>query len=203
MGKRKSGATAEKKTKATAVKASSKRIQRKKLLQRKQQQQRKRQQPKRKQQQPRKLLHQNWLSWSPRLRQRPSRNIWARDMRLWHRWDTSETCQNPDWVSDIENGFKPEYIDIRGKGELRNELKKKAKKSSFVYLATDPDREGEAISWHLSNMLGLDNNQENRVTFNEITKSGVKNGMAAPRHIDVNLVNAPADPPCARPSGRL
>ena len=91
---------------------------------------------------------------------------------------------------DIENGFKPEYIDIRGKGELRNELKKKAKKSSFVYLATDPDREGEAISWHLSNMLGLDNNQENRVTFNEITKSGVKNGMAAPRHIDVNLVNA-------------
>ena len=91
---------------------------------------------------------------------------------------------------DIENGFKPEYIDIRGKGPLRNELKKAAKKASFVYLATDPDREGEAISWHLSNMLGLDNEQENRVTFNEITKTGVKNGMAAPRHIDENLVNA-------------
>lgn len=91
---------------------------------------------------------------------------------------------------DVENGFKPEYIDIRGKGPLRNELKKAAKKSSFVYLATDPDREGEAISWHLSNMLGLDNEQENRVTFNEITKSGIKNGMAAPRHIDINLVNA-------------
>ena len=91
---------------------------------------------------------------------------------------------------DVENGFKPEYIDIRGKGQLRNELKKAAKKSSFVYLATDPDREGEAISWHLSNMLGLDNEQENRVTFNEITKSGIKNGMAAPRHIDINLVNA-------------
>ena len=91
---------------------------------------------------------------------------------------------------DIENGFQPEYIDIRGKGQLRNELKKAAKKSSFVYLATDPDREGEAISWHLSNMLGLDNDQENRVTFNEITKTGVKSGMAAPRHIDINLVNA-------------
>lgn len=91
---------------------------------------------------------------------------------------------------DVENGFQPEYIDIRGKGELRNQLKKAAKKSSFVYLATDPDREGEAISWHLSNMLGLDNEQENRVTFNEITQSGIKSGMAAPRHIDVNLVNA-------------
>ena len=91
---------------------------------------------------------------------------------------------------DIEHGFQPEYIDIRGKGQLRNELKKAAKKSSFVYLATDPDREGEAISWHLSNMLGLDNSEENRVTFNEITKSGIKSGMAAPRHIDVNLVNA-------------
>ena len=91
---------------------------------------------------------------------------------------------------DIENGFKPEYIDIRGKGQLRNELKKAAKKASFVYLATDPDREGEAISWHLSNMLGLDNEQENRVTFNEITKTGVKSGMAAPRNIDINLVNA-------------
>ena len=91
---------------------------------------------------------------------------------------------------DIEHDFQPEYIDIRGKGELRNQLKKAAKHSSFVYLATDPDREGEAISWHLSNMLGLDNEEKNRVTFNEITKTGIKNGMAAPRNIDINLVNA-------------
>ena len=91
---------------------------------------------------------------------------------------------------DIEHDFQPEYIDIRGKGELRNQLKKAAKHSSFVYLATDPDREGEAISWHLSNMLGLDTEEKNRVTFNEITKTGSKNGMAAPRTIDINLVNA-------------
>ena len=91
---------------------------------------------------------------------------------------------------DIEHDFQPEYIDIRGKGELRNQLKKAAKHSSFVYRATDPDREGEAISWHLSNMLGLDNEEKNRVTFNEITKTGIKNGMAAPRNIDINLVNA-------------
>ena len=91
---------------------------------------------------------------------------------------------------DIEHDFQPEYIDIRGKGELRNQLKKAAKHSSFVYLATDPDREGEAISWHLSDMLGLDNEEKNRVTFNEITKTGIKNGMAAPRNIDINLVNA-------------
>lgn len=89
------------------------------------------------------------------------------------------------------------------KGELRNQLKKAAKHSSFVYLATDPDREGEAISWHLSNMLGLDNEEKNRVTFNEITKTGIKNGMAAPRNIDINLVNAPADPPHPRPAGRI
>lgn len=91
---------------------------------------------------------------------------------------------------DIENNFQPEYIDIRGKGDLRKQLKSAAKKSDFVYLATDPDREGEAISWHLANMLDLDIQGKNRVTFNEITKTGIQNGMAAPRNIDINLVNA-------------
>ena len=91
---------------------------------------------------------------------------------------------------DVENDFQPQYIDIRGKGELRKQLKAAAKKSSFVYLATDPDREGEAISWHLANMLGLDVGEPNRVTFNEITKGGVTAGMAHPRSIDLNLVNA-------------
>ncbi len=91
---------------------------------------------------------------------------------------------------DIEHDFAPEYIDIRGKGQLRNELKKAAKHASFVYLATDPDREGEAISWHLSNMLDLGGEEKSRVTFNEITKTGIKSGMAAPRNIDINLVNA-------------
>ena len=91
---------------------------------------------------------------------------------------------------DVENNFQPDYIDIRGKGELRKALKTAAKKADFVYLATDPDREGEAISWHLAAMLGLDLNQKNRVTFNEITKTGVKNGMAHPREIDLKLVDA-------------
>ena len=89
---------------------------------------------------------------------------------------------------DVENNFQPDYIDIRGKGDLRKALKAAAKKSDFVYLATDPDREGEAISWHLAAMLGLDLDQKNRVTFNEITKSGVKTGMAKPREIDLKLV---------------
>ncbi len=91
---------------------------------------------------------------------------------------------------DVENNFQPDYIDIRGKGDLRKALKAAAKKSDFVYLATDPDREGEAISWHLAAMLGLDLNDANRVTFNEITKTGVKGGMAHPRQIDQKLVDA-------------
>ncbi len=91
---------------------------------------------------------------------------------------------------DVENNFQPDYIDIRGKGDLRKSLKAAAKKSDFVYLATDPDREGEAISWHLAAMLGLDLDQKNRVTFNEITKTGVKSGMAKPREIDLKLVDA-------------
>ncbi len=91
---------------------------------------------------------------------------------------------------DVENGFTPQYLDMKGKEDVIRELKKRAKKSDCVYLATDPDREGEAISWHLAQMLGLDMNANNRVAFNEITKTGVQNGMANPHRIDLDLVNA-------------
>ena len=91
---------------------------------------------------------------------------------------------------DIENGFKPVYVEMKGKEDVIKQIKKLAKKSDMIYLATDPDREGEAISWHIANMLNLDLDKHNRVTFNEITKTGVKNGMDAPRSIDIDLVNA-------------
>ncbi|MCI8622371.1 MAG: type I DNA topoisomerase [Provencibacterium sp.] len=91
---------------------------------------------------------------------------------------------------DLENRFKPKYINIKGKEALIRELKSAAKDSDTVYLATDPDREGEAISWHLAHLLSIDPKEPNRVTFNEITKTGVKNGMAHPRSIDQNLVDA-------------
>ncbi len=91
---------------------------------------------------------------------------------------------------DIDNDFKPEYINIKGKGDLIKSIKDEAKKADKVFLATDPDREGEAISWHLAHILGLDLDDKNRVTFNEITKNGVKNGMSSPRIIDIDLVNA-------------
>ncbi|MCO7136243.1 type I DNA topoisomerase [[Clostridium] leptum] len=91
---------------------------------------------------------------------------------------------------DVEHDFQPQYLDIKGKGDLIKKLKQTAAKSSHVYLATDPDREGEAISWHLSQMLGLNEEDPNRVTFNEITKSGVQSGMEHPRKIDLDLVNA-------------
>lgn len=91
---------------------------------------------------------------------------------------------------DIANDFAPKYAIIKGKETFVKDLKKKADASDYVYLATDPDREGEAISWHLANILNLDLNDKNRVTFNEITKTGVKNGMAQPREIDIDLVNA-------------
>ena len=91
---------------------------------------------------------------------------------------------------DVENGFTPLYQEIKGKEELIADLKKQAKKADAVYLATDPDREGEAISWHLAHMLGLSLEEKNRVTFNEITKSGIQNGMAALRTIDQDLVDA-------------
>lgn len=98
---------------------------------------------------------------------------------------------------DIEHNFEPKYAVIKGKEALVEELKTKADKAEYVYLATDPDREGEAISWHLANILDLSLDDKNRVTFNEITKTGVKNGMAHPREIDIDLtvgvVHLPSD----------
>ncbi len=91
---------------------------------------------------------------------------------------------------DVKNGFVPQYILISGKENLVRSLKKQAAAAENVYLATDPDREGEAISWHLAKLLGLPLDAPDRVTFNEITHFGVEQGMAAPRSIDLDLVNA-------------
>lgn len=91
---------------------------------------------------------------------------------------------------DIEHDFEPQYVNIKEKEDTIKSIKKLAKKSGHVYLAGDPDREGEAISWHLAQLLGLDLNDKNRVTFNELTESGIKAGMKAPRSINVDLVNA-------------
>lgn len=91
---------------------------------------------------------------------------------------------------DVKKHFQPKYTVIKGKEKLVEELEKMADKSEAVFLATDPDREGEAISWHLAYLLKLDPEDQNRVTFNEITKTGVTNGMAHPRGIDIDLVNA-------------
>ena len=91
---------------------------------------------------------------------------------------------------DVNNNFEPEYINIRGKGDLIKELKKDAKKAKKVYLATDPDREGEAIAWHLSKILDIEDDKITRVTFNEITKNAVQKAIKESRNIDINLVDA-------------
>lgn len=91
---------------------------------------------------------------------------------------------------DFENDFEPKYITIRGKGDVLSNLRKLVKKADKVYLATDPDREGEAISWHLANALKLDEKDIHRITFNEITKNAVKSSIKSPRGIDMNLVDA-------------
>ncbi|MBO7311109.1 MAG: type I DNA topoisomerase [Clostridia bacterium] len=91
---------------------------------------------------------------------------------------------------DIENGFEAHYINIRGKGDLIKEIKKEAKNATKVYLATDPDREGEAISWHLAAALGIPEKKTLRVTFNEVTKTAVKSAIKEPRSIDMDLVNS-------------
>ncbi len=91
---------------------------------------------------------------------------------------------------DVENGFAPHYINIRGKGDIIKELKKEAKTAKKIYLATDPDREGEAISWHIANQLGIPADKECRVTFNEITKNAVKEAIKKPRKINEDLVNS-------------
>ena len=91
---------------------------------------------------------------------------------------------------DVEHDFAPKYTNLAAKKDVIKKLKDAAAESDFVYLATDPDREGEAISWHLAHILGLDLSQQNRVVFNEITKSGVNVGMSNPRSVDINLVDA-------------
>lgn len=91
---------------------------------------------------------------------------------------------------DLENNFEAHYINIRGKGELIRELKKEVKKADRIYLATDPDREGEAISWHLMTALAIPPEKARRITFNEVTKTAVKNAIKAPRDIDMDMVNA-------------
>lgn len=91
---------------------------------------------------------------------------------------------------DVENDFEPQYISIRGKGDLIKELKKEAKKAGKIYLATDPDREGEAISWHLAFLLGIDPGSPCRIEFNEITKNRIKEAIKNPRAIDLSLVDA-------------
>ena len=91
---------------------------------------------------------------------------------------------------DVDHDYEPKYITIRGKGDILAKLRKEAKKADKVYLATDPDREGEAISWHLSNALGLDSKKMYRITFNEITKSAVKESIKHARAIDMDLVDA-------------
>lgn len=91
---------------------------------------------------------------------------------------------------DIEHDYEPKYITIRGKGDILAKLRKEVKKADKVYLATDPDREGEAISWHLSQALKLDEKNVRRISFNEITQNAVKASLKEPRDIDMNLVNA-------------
>lgn len=91
---------------------------------------------------------------------------------------------------DIEHDFEPEYINIRGKGDLIKSLKQEAKKAKKIYIATDPDREGEAIAWHLATILKEEENKITRVTFNEITKGAVQKAIKEPRDIDINLVDA-------------
>ena len=91
---------------------------------------------------------------------------------------------------DIENGFEPQYLTIRGKADLIKKLKKEIKASDSVFLATDPDREGEAISWHLMQALDIPKEKSHRVVFNEITKDAVKTAIKNPRDIDYDLVDA-------------
>ena len=91
---------------------------------------------------------------------------------------------------DTENNYEPKYITIRGKGPILQELKKDAKKAKKIYLAADPDREGEAIAWHLAHQLGVDIESDCRVVFNEITKDAIKESFKNPRPIDMDLVDA-------------
>ena len=104
---------------------------------------------------------------------------------------------------DSEGGFIPNYQPIKGKEDVISDLKKAAKKSDRVYLATDPDREGEAISWHLKELLGIPDDKTYRVTFNEITKKVVNESIASPRAIDPEPGGRPAGQTCAGSNDRL
>ena len=99
-------------------------------------------------------------------------------------------CLKSQMGIDVDNDFEPKYITIRGKGDILAQLRKEVKKADKVYLATDPDREGEAISYHLSKALKLDDKKYKRITFNEITKNAVKNSIKQARDIDMALVDA-------------
>src|SRR5699024_12818343 len=92
--------------------------------------------------------------------------------------------QNNQMVYDVENNYEPKYITIRSKGDVLKELRKEAKKANKIYLAADPDREGEAIAWHLAHALNVDESTESRVVFNEITKDAIKESFNNPRKID-------------------
>lgn len=104
---------------------------------------------------------------------------------------------------DIDNDFEPQYISIRGKGDIIKELKKEAKNASKVYLATDPDREGEAISWHLAFLLGIDQDTPCRIVFNEITSKAIKEAIKHPRPDRYQPGGCTAGTPCAGSSGRI
>ena len=91
---------------------------------------------------------------------------------------------------DIDHDYQPDYISIRGKGDVIKELRKDAKAAKAIYLASDPDREGEAIAWHVANLLKMDPTEKNRVTFHEITKDAVKEAFKEPRTINMDLVDA-------------
>ena len=91
---------------------------------------------------------------------------------------------------DVDADFEPHYITIRGKGEVISALKKQAKKADKIYLATDPDREGEAIAWHLKEILSSEDKKISRITFNEITKNAVKASLKAPRDLNMDLIDA-------------
>ncbi len=100
------------------------------------------------------------------------------------------TYQEVKWVSTLKITMNQKYITIRGKGPVVKDLKKHAKKAKKIFLASDPDREGEAIAWHLSKILELEDSKENRVVFNEITKDAVKDSFKHPRGIEMDLVDA-------------
>ena len=102
----------------------------------------------------------------------------------------AKTIERSQMGVDVEDNYEPKYITIRGKGPVVKDLKKYAKKAKKVFLASDPDREGEAIAWHLSKILELEESKENRVVFNEITKDAVKESFKHPRGIEMNLVDA-------------